>query len=274
MREVPAALFGFICRVFQRYGLDTRASLEGLRLERVDPNRFGERVDWDELAQFLNRCAQPLDEAQQEALGELYPFENRYMQLGAQVLRSPRLLYRVLGYVTQAALPHMRVECGFVEDGRVRFEVRLPEHHTPCPVFFTATAGEFRTVTELFGSGRSEVEADVGPWHGRYLIRLPREDAVLEGASAGGGGAGEQVLARVERVFAWIVSQDVPSGDVDAARLRREQGLSWLEAHVALQLARGEGVARAAANLGIPVALVERHFERLEGKLPPATHAP
>jgi hypothetical protein len=274
MREVPAALFGFICRVFQRYGLDTRGSLEGLRLEGVDPTRFGERVDWDELAQFLNRCAQPLDPAQQEALGELYPFEHRYMQFGAQVLRSPRLLYRGLGYVTQAAVPHMRVGCRFLEDGRVLFEMHLPETYTPCPVFFRGTAGEYRTLTQLFGLGRSEVEADVGPWHGRYFIRLPNDDTAMEAGFGGLLGAGDRMLARLERLFHWLLSQDVPSGETDAARLRSEQGLSWMEAHVALQLARGEGMGRAAANLGIPVAAVAQHLERLEDRLPQATHAP
>jgi hypothetical protein len=266
MREVPASLFGFMCRVLERYGLETRSAFRGLALAEVDPSRFGERVDWDELAMFLNRCTEGLDPEAQEAMGELYPIENRYMHFAAQAVRSPRVFYRLLEYVTQAAMPHMTVRSGTLDDGRIQFELSLPEHFVPCPVFFASTAGEFRTLTELFGRGRSHVEADVGPWHGRYRIQLPAADDADTPFEASQTRK-DQVLEGLGRLFRWIVSQDVPSGEVDAARLRREQGLSWLEAHVVLQVARGESIARTAANLGLPSDVVQRQVRRLEQKV-------
>jgi DNA-binding CsgD family transcriptional regulator len=264
MREVPASLYGFMYRVLERYGLKPAEAVRGLPLEAVNPARLGERVDWDDLARFLNRCTEGLSLTEQEALGELYPLENRFMHVGAQVVGSPRVFYRLLGYATRAGMPHLRTTWGTEPDGRIMFDVRLPEHHTPSPVFFVATVGEFRCLTELFGLGSSEVEADVGPWHGCYLIRLPEgaDDPTFRGRVA------EPLVDGIATLLRWILTQDAPDGEpVDARRLRREHGMTWIEAHVALHLARGDGIATVAAALGMSPEAVQEHVRRLEAKL-------
>lgn len=173
MREVPVLLFRSMRRMLERYGLRTAPHLEGLSLAKVPAWAIGGRVDWDELAVFLERCVGHLDPADQERVGELYPFENYYLQFLVRSTVSPRLLHRIGWASTKPAFPHMDIGVEELTDHHVVVHMELPRTYRGCAFFFRGTVGECRTMTEVLGLGPSEVDADVGPWHGRYAIRFP-----------------------------------------------------------------------------------------------------
>src|SRR5690606_4832868 len=106
----------------------------------------------------------------------------------------------------------------------------LPRTHRGSSVFFRATVGECRTITEMLGLGVSQVEADVGPWHGRYWIGFP--SAVPEDEL---GAASRRLLGdrqwKLPTLIAWLFghAQEAQADEV-CDRLQRVHGLSAIEA--------------------------------------------
>ncbi|MFW5925286.1 MAG: helix-turn-helix transcriptional regulator [Myxococcota bacterium] len=258
MREVPAIVYALMRQTFERHGVETSPHLAGLTLATVAP-RLGERVDWDELAVFMNRCAEELTEREQEALGERYLTLNRYVGLLVRVTVSPRLFLRLWWSLGQACFPHMDVGMRQLSDGRVHMWAVLPAGYRACPLYFRATAGEARTVTRLLGLGESEVEADLGPRHGHYYLTLPEapgtEPPEREAREA-------NALARM---LAFMVGADEPPplGERD---LQERWKLTPMEARVALGVGRGYSVRKIAAGLGIGVETVRTHLKRVYAK--------
>ncbi|MFW6049846.1 MAG: helix-turn-helix transcriptional regulator [Myxococcota bacterium] len=266
MREVPAPLFGFIRESFERHGIETEPHLRDLKLAHVDTSRLGERVDWDELALFMNRCGEGLTDEEQERLGERYAHANRFLSLLMRVTLSPRLYHHVLWrLVTPHAYPHIDVGCRDVPDGRVLISLVLPEQHRPCPIFFRGTTGELRRCTELLGHPPSEVEADVGPYHGHYLVTLPERESIVEALKDAGGRVAEQVGPELGRLMVLIARSDT-GGAVSVQDLQRAHGLTRAEARVAVRIGEGKAVPDIAEELGISVQTVRTHLKRAYAK--------
>lgn len=261
MREVPAILYGFIRETFEQHGIDTSAHVRGLELEHVSKLDFGRRVDWDELAPFMNRCAEGLSEEEHKALGARYANVNHYFSLILRLAVSPVRAYHVIFGLARQAYPHMDGGCRSLPDGRVHIWLVLPEHYEPCPVFFRGTVGEVRTLPQLLGVGPAEVEADVGPRHGHYFARLPGgldamhpKDELLE-----------VLVGDLERALGFVLG----TGDRSAANvqsLQRELGLTRAEARVAVRIGRGQSVAEIATDLGIAAETVRTHLKRSYAK--------
>ncbi|MFW5925287.1 MAG: helix-turn-helix transcriptional regulator [Myxococcota bacterium] len=260
MREVPALLFGFMCRTLDRYGVDTATLLHGSPLERVDVGRLGERVDWDELARFLNRCAEGLCVEEQERVGELYPIENRYLHALVRAGVSPRVLYWIAWKAAKPAYPHMDLDCRYVPGG-VRVSMEMPPRYRGCPLFFRATVGECRTLTELLGLGPADVEADVGSHHGHYLVRIPTSSSLKDDLEAAGRRLVQQTGWDLVSLVGWLLAQERP-WNADQAN-----GLGPLEARAVLLLGQGASLAEIAAELALSVPETRRRLERARMKL-------
>ncbi|MFW6067529.1 MAG: helix-turn-helix transcriptional regulator [Myxococcota bacterium] len=246
--------------------MSTAPCLEGLSLPHNDAGRVGARLDWNEVALFLNCCAQDMSPAEQEAMGELYPLEDRYLHLAARTIRSPRLVFHLVALVSQAGWRHMRFFARDLDEEHVEIRILLPERYVPCPVFFRGMAGEWRGLVQLLGLGDCEVEADVGPWHGRYRIQLPQPS----GPDGSMGRLAQRMLEPFGRelahLVAWILSQDIRDGGDERVVLQRQHRLSWMETHVAMLLARGHGVEQIAVELGQPVDAVRRAIRGIRSK--------
>lgn len=258
MREVPAILYDLMRQTFESHGVETTPPLAGLALATVEP-RWGERVDWDELAVFMNRCAEGLTEQEQEALGERYLTINRYVGLLVRTAISPSLFLRLWWSLGQACFPHMDVGMRKLSARRLHAWAVLPSEYRECPVYFRATAGEARTVTGFLGIGESEVEADLGPRHGHYYITLPH----VQGMEPPEREVREATA--LERMFAFMVGADEPSplGERD---LQGRWELTPMEARVALGVGRGHALREIAHELGIGVETVRTHLKRVYAK--------
>jgi hypothetical protein len=266
MREVPAAVFGFTCRALARYGVNPADHMRGLRLAEVSPERIGERVDWDELAEFWNRATRGLTNEEQEALGELYPLEDKYLHIAARTVPTPRLLMHLIGHVTRASMRHMDVGVWDERDGAVRFEMAVPSSYLPCTPFFRSITGEWRGILALLGGSGSAVEAEVGPWRGSYRVVLPPTAPPSGALSRAGAWLAEQLGRELASMVAWILSQDASDEALDVVQLRRRHGLTWAEAHVAVRLARGEPIEQVAGSLGLSDEAVRGHLQELRRK--------
>jgi hypothetical protein len=273
MREVPIVLFKSMRRAFERYGIRTGGCLEGLSLAKVPAWAIAGRVDWDELAIFLERCAEGLGPDEQERIGELYPFENHFLQFIVRNTVSPRLLHRIVWESTKPAFPHMRVSIEELTDHHVVTHIELPRSYRGSPFFFRGTVGEFRTMTELLGLGPSQVEADVGPWHGRYVARfpeaLPEEDL---------GVASRRLLAdrqwALPTLVGWLFGHERDAHAEDVLdRLQRVRGLSAVEATAVVRLGTGVSVPEIAHELGLGVAALEELLRTERERLSDAVRA-
>lgn len=264
MREVPAVLFGFMRATFERAGVDVAACLDGLPLAQIEPS-LGQRVDWNDLAEFLNRCARGMSDEEQERLGESYVSDNRYLLLILRALHAPRLVHSVAWRASRPAFPHMDIGYTELADGRLRIHMQLPDRFAACPVFFRGTVGECRAITERLGLGPSQVEADVGPRHGTYLVRLPPHESRIDSAIREAQDVGEGLASHLSALYHFFLGHD-DAGPLEIDDLRREHGLTRAEARVAVRLAEGATVMEIADELAIQVDTVRTHLKRTYAK--------
>jgi len=272
MREVPVLLFRSMRRMLERYGIQTAPCMEDLTLARVPAWAVGGRVHWDDLAIFLERCTAHLPPEEQERVGELYPFENHFVQYLVRSTLSPRLLHQIGWASTKRAFPHMDVGVDEITDQLVAIHMELPRTYRGSAFFFRGTVGECRTLTELLGLGPSHVIADVGPWHGRYVVRFPgapAEDARFESQRL--------LLDRrwtLPTLIAWLFAHEE---DASAAalldRLERAHGLSAAEAITVVRLGQGVSVPEVAHELGRSVGEIERLLQREHERISEAVRA-
>jgi DNA-binding CsgD family transcriptional regulator len=272
MREVPVLLFRSMRRMLERYGIHTAPCLEDLPLARVPAWAIGGRVNWDDLAIFLERSTAHLTPEEQERVGELYPLENHFVQYLVRSTLSPRLLHRIGWASTKRAFPHMDIGVDELTDQLVAIHMELPRTHRGSAFFFRGTVGECRTLTELLGLGPSLVTADVGPWHGRYVVRFP-------GALADDDGFESQRLLldrrwKLPTLIAWLFGHEVEGSDAALLdRLERAHGLSAAEATTVVRLGRGVSVPEIAYELGLSVSEVERLLRQEHERIGEAVRA-
>jgi hypothetical protein len=266
MSEIPVALFNAMRSTFERYGIRTSDHLHGLSLAGVSPSAFGGRVSWDELALFSNRAADGLTHAQQEAVGELYPLENRWIHFLLRTALTPRRMHRILWASTPYAFPHIDVGVDEHSDAHVVVRMTMPRRYRGCEVFFRATTGECRTITELFGIGRSAVDADVSGWHGVYRVRFPAVLTAREELSATSARLLGDRRWKLPALIGWLFGFE--HRDLRALEERLQaQGLSPEEAHVVVRLGQGAPLRQIAAELGWSAALAESRLASRHGAI-------
>lgn len=272
MREVPVLLFRAMRRTFERYGVDTTPHLRGLSLATVPAWAIGGRVDWDELATFLERCAEPFSAEEQERIGELYPLENHFLQFIVRSVLSPQMFHRLVWRNTKPAFPHLEIRLDELSDRHAVLHLELPRRYRGSTVFFRGTIGECRTMTELLGLGPSEVEADASPWHGHYVIRFPgdpEQDDLRE--------ASRRLLRdrqwRLPTLIGWLFGHESGRGEAMRERLERAHGLSAVEATIIVRLGEGASVPEIAHELGIGRSELEALLGREHDRLSDAVRA-
>lgn len=273
MREVPVLLFRSMRRMLERYGIQTAPCLEDLALARVPSWAVGGRVDWDDLAIFLERCTAHLAPEEQERVGELYPLENHFLQYLLRSTLSPRLLHRIGWESTKRAFPHMDIGVDEITDQLVAIHMELPRTFRGSAFFFRGTVGECRTLTELLGLGPSHVVADVGPWHGRYVVRLPgapAEDARFES---------QRLLLdrrwKLPTLIAWLFGHEEKEGSGAALldRLEHAHGLSATEAVIVVRIGQGVSIPEVAHELGLSASELDHLLRREQERISDAVRA-
>ena len=253
MREVPAKLFGFMREHARRSGLDVERGLAGLRLAEVDPDRRGERVDWDEVALFFDRIHEGLSDEEIIALGERYLQVNEWLHVGARVLVTPRMLYQVGWELTRPAFPHWEIDIDAWTDP-IRLDVRIPDSYRGSRPMMLALVGEMRALPYLVGHSPAEVVAEaIGTHHGSYRVELvegpARRDQILRRGKVVLDRVSRQILDLIERAAA----ADEPARPVVPSRsdLQRDHGFTPAEARVAQRLATGASVSEIAREFGV-----------------------
>jgi DNA-binding CsgD family transcriptional regulator len=258
--EVSSLFVPYFVRSVARAGVDPAPHLRGLAIEHVRPMP-GRRVDWNELATFLNRVGETLTLEQQERLGDAFPTENALMVATARVVMPPKLFYRAIASMGEMSFRHMRCSGEAIDERHVRTSMSIDRHHTGCLPFFRGSVGEFRTISDLWGIGPSVVEAEVTPWGGTYFVTLPE---------AARGIAWPHVAQRVAREFVKAAEHLFASGDskppTDVLALQRTHGLTRAEARVVSRLAVGLDLPTIAAELGVGVETVRSHLKRAYAK--------
>lgn len=263
MREVPAKLFGFMREMSRRSGADVDGAQEGLALRRANVDAPGERVDWDEVALFLERAHGHQTDEEIETVGETYVQTHLWQQLVARVLGTPRLVYEVCyGPLCRLSFPHMDIAAESHATG-VRIEVRLPESYVASRVFFRGTLGEVRFLTTLLGLPPAYVEADIGPRHAVYDVRLDEPPMALDRAVGVARRASDRLAEEAIGLMRRAVSagMDEDEGEVTVLELQRRLGLTHTEARVTARLAAGRSVKEIADALGIRVSTVRSHLK-------------
>jgi DNA-binding CsgD family transcriptional regulator len=264
--EVPAKLFGFMRETSRRAGADVEAAQEGLAVRDINVDAKGLRVDWDDVARFLERAHGHETIEQIERMGEMYAQMHVWQQIVARLVGTPRLMYELcMGPLCHESFPNLDVSVDSHATG-VRFEMLLPERYEASTVFFRATIGEVRVMPTLLGRPRARVTADVGPRHGIYDIELD-EPSTLDRAVHAAARSYDLVATEAVRLVRLAVSaertEDEPSSVLE---LQRRHGLTRMEARVTARLADGLSVKDIAAALRIRVSTVRTHLKSAYSK--------
>lgn len=263
-REVPARVLGFVRALGVHLGKDVEAAMSGLSLSKVEPTAIDERVDWDELAIFIDRIFDGCSVAEIEKAGEDYVHINMWYALALPFFATPRLFYSAVLQMTSrlAFFPHMNI-IGEPHETHLHVEFHLPDNFRACAPFFHGNTGQYRQMTKFFGQAQARVESNVTDRHGIYDIYFPepptKMDRVVEsGRNLFDGLAGE---------FRRLLSSAVRSADSDAIySLQRAHGLTLAESRVAYSLSTGRSVAEVAADLRISVGTVRSHLKSAYAK--------
>ncbi|HUQ03798.1 MAG TPA: LuxR C-terminal-related transcriptional regulator [Kofleriaceae bacterium] len=265
--EVPAKLFGFMREVSRRAGSDVDAAQAGLALRDVDVDASGARVDWDDVARFLERAHGRQTVEQIERVGEMYVQTHVWQQIIARVVGTPRLMYELcMGPLCRAAFPHLDVSVHSSTAG-VHVEFVLPRRYEPSLVFFRSTVGEVRMMTTIIGRPQARVVADVGERHGVYDIELDEPPTTLDRAVRATARSYDAVATEAVRLMQLAVSARPPNDEPpNVVDLQRRFGLTRMEARVTARLATGLSVKDIGAALDIRVSTVRTHLKSAYAK--------
>lgn len=262
MREVPSMLFGYMREMIEQAGLDARGALEGLNLARRRP-RFGTRVDWDEVATFLNRATAGLSDDEMDAVGETYVRVNRYISALLHVVTRPTVMYRLGWLTSRHAFPHIAFTVEQRKGSDLTLTMTLPPEFQGSRFFFRGTVGELRAIPRLLRLPDAEVDADVSTHHGTYRVRLtaPERSWMQRGED------GDEELL-VEDLLGLLPPQREAAGVSPGVMqaLQERHGLTRAEARVALRLAEGLSVPAIARDLNVTVETIRTHLKRTYGK--------
>jgi hypothetical protein len=125
MREVSSVMWNYIRLMMERAGIHTAPHLEGSSLAHVRPSPW-RRVDWYEVATFMNRCETVMSEELKDTFGEHFVAENTLMQATARVIMPPRIFHKLCARICQHSYNHMKVGVEDLPDGRVRWTIQQP----------------------------------------------------------------------------------------------------------------------------------------------------
>ena len=137
-----------------------------------------QRYAWSDLCELYRRLDKLL-RADGSRLEELGKNPERLPISGAvgkalSVVASPRLLY-TLGnrFGLQRTFSHVEVSEQVLEAGRIRIDIRFPEHYEPSPECFRFTAGMLEGLPRLLSMGPAEVEWSTTPHTATYFVKPP-----------------------------------------------------------------------------------------------------
>lgn len=251
----------------QMAGLDVAGAAHGLRLAAVDPSRLGERVDWDEIAEFLERLYGDCTDAEIEAVGEGYLEVNTWAQLAASLVMTPRMLAEVGWEATRPSFPHWDIAIDTSVDP-IEVSVAIPEEYRGSRVMMVALIGEMRALPTLVGDEPAEVEAEVGARFGRYRVHIASEPTWRDEAFRRGRLALDRMSAAVLDLLGVAARHDrMASPTIPAAAdLQRDHGLTPAESRVVARLIRGSSVAEIAEELSVSTHTVRAQLRAIYDK--------
>lgn len=165
---------------------------------------------------------------------------------------DPADLLRIAIRLDRRLWPGLIMELHPLDDGRWVFKGRLPPRLRPCLTWFAVSAGAMETLPHRIGLPDAEVEADYGPAHGTYVLRLPESRAVTR-----------RLRRNVASGWRWIdelfTERRAEQRARQAARLEAH-GLRWnltpLQRLVLEQLVQGLPDREIARGLGCAEATV------------------
>ncbi|MCG5051430.1 MAG: LuxR C-terminal-related transcriptional regulator [Myxococcales bacterium] len=263
-REVPAKVFEFLRELGVYQGRDVEGALRGLSLRHVDTNVAGARVDWNDLAVFMNRMFDGLSVQEMEKAGEDYVRVNAWIQMALAFFGTPRLLYFGVAEMTKALgfFPHMRTDVE-LQEASLHIEFHLPETFEPCPFFFHGTTGEYRQMNTLFGKPQAHVEAHTTGRSGIYEIFFTDAPTALDRIFKTGINAYDGVAGEFRRLLLAATGTSASSAEasLNVIQMQKSHGLTLAEARVASRLAKGRSVPEIGLDLKISTGTVRSHLK-------------
>jgi DNA-binding CsgD family transcriptional regulator len=257
-----------------RAGLPTERLLEGLSFDAARLRRM-RRVPWDDYATICERIEELAGGG--DALEKL--LENEYHQVfpelravaGAVV--SPKALTRFIAdVVTPLMIPTNDSRIDDLGHDRLRIAVSLRTGARPCLSYFRGATGAIRGIPRHLDLPPAEIlDADIGPEHGVWELRLP-ESATLVKRAGRAVNALHRVVVRLvlgshdDGTLIGAVVGDIGPADPTERRLS-DVGAAWeltpRQAEVLRYLVKGNANKEIARSLDCAENTVELHVTQL-----------
>ncbi len=170
--EVSGLIVRMVLDGCRRRGIDPRQLVEGLPIP-LAPGL--ERYGWDDFPVLDERVAAAMGGPWKLAafLREEVGLDPRLRAI-ASLFVSPRLLFLYLPErMTTRMFWNVGTRVEELPDGRIRYEIRVPDRYRPSPEFFIGTVGTSEGFPLLVGHPPAHVDAEVSGRHAVYLIRPP-----------------------------------------------------------------------------------------------------
>jgi len=148
----------------------------------IDPDTLRDPaswIDWDLYVTLIERFEElavtmdPMFAAGMRLLDDPTIVENREL---AGAFHDLDQLYRLGGRVKTAVyFAHLRRSCERLAGGRYRIVNEIPRSYRGCEAFFRMRAGMVKVTPRLLGLSDSDVQAQITPHRGEFIVKPPRE---------------------------------------------------------------------------------------------------
>jgi PAS domain S-box-containing protein len=173
----------------EREGIDARALLEPLGLERAPLVDASRSISWDTMTRIFEQLATLLDHdpLRIQAVGRSMTYVPAYAVLRsiAASTLSPTTFYKLVErWVSTANFPHLGIHVRVESPDRVVAHVRIPEPHAPSEAFLQLTIGAMAEAPALLGLPPSQVvDARVTPRSLDLVLGVARRQSLFAGAA-------------------------------------------------------------------------------------------
>ncbi len=180
MNEVMGRAVAALVDNLRAVGVPAEGPLAQLPVTEAELRQPACRIDWDDFVNFVEAGESAMGGP--EALAGAFTRAQPRLFSGVlplfRFMVSARELYRLAHKFLRMAYPHLTILESDSDEGRLTVTIEIPQPHRPCQAFLNCCAGGMRSVPEILGLPHVDVDAQLAPRRGVFIITLGESQTV------------------------------------------------------------------------------------------------